>query len=62
MTSSTPAVNIVPAEGGFAVTVDGQDVLFYQREIKRFDEAHSRSHYIHPQALKGRISESANQP
>jgi len=48
MTSSTPAVNIVPAAGGFAVTEDGQDVLFYQRETKRFDEAYSRSHYIHP--------------
>ena len=48
MTSSIPAVSIVPTAEGFVVAEDGQDVLFYQRETKRFDEAHSRSHYIHP--------------
>ncbi len=48
MTSSTPAVSIVPTAEGFLVSEDGQDVLFYQRETKRFDENYSRSHYIHP--------------
>ncbi|MBT7595785.1 MAG: hypothetical protein HN559_12810, partial [Gemmatimonadetes bacterium] len=48
MTSSTPAVSIVPTVGGFVVAEDGQDVLFYQRETKRFDKTYSRSHYIHP--------------
>ena len=48
MISSKPAVNIVPTAGGFLFAEDGQDVLFYQRETKRFNAAHSRSHYIHP--------------
>ena len=48
MISSKPAVNIVPTAGGFLFAEDGQDVLFYQRETKRFNAAHSRSHYVHP--------------
>ena len=46
MISSTPAVSIVLTAGGFMVAEDGQDVLFDQRETKRFDEAHSRSHLV----------------
>ena len=48
MTSSTPALSIIPTTEGFVVAEDGQDVLFYQRETKRFDETYSRSHYVHP--------------
>ena len=48
MKSYSPAVDIVPAEGGFTVMEGGEDVLFYRRELKTFDETHSRSHYIHP--------------
>jgi hypothetical protein len=48
MISSKPAVNIIPTTGGFLFAEDGQDVLFYQRETKHFNAAHSRSHYVHP--------------